>query len=242
MTVMLRRRKLVAGIGLCSIAVLAIHNVPSSATQDDQRYSKQILVEAGYPAEASGFGDPALFESQIKAIAAVQDAVIKLAKKDEEIPFDRTREPRDLFELKQGLCYDRSRVIEKLLVTLGFEVRHVAVYATGGTTALGAILTPGNSSHALSEVKTLKGWMAVDPNVRWLGLTPDRRPLTVAAVRGIGVEGAQWATEASAPPHPIFSGAFVFVRGLYSRHGRFYPPYSPIPDVNWLQLAQNFTS
>ena len=32
----------------------------------------------------------------------------------------------------------------------------------------------------------------------------------------------------------------VFVYGLYSRHGGFYPPYNFIPDYNFRELFYNF--
>jgi hypothetical protein len=34
-------------------------------------------------------------------------------------------------------------------------------------------------------------------------------------------------------------GDFVFVYGLYSRHGGFYPPFVPLPDFDWAQLHHN---
>ena len=82
--------------------------------------------------------------------------------------------------------------------------------------------------------------MAVDPNVRWIGLSDDGRPLTITALRSIDLQSARWALGGSAVPHRIFRKSFIYVRGLYSRHGRFYPPYGPLPDVNWRQLAVNF--
>jgi hypothetical protein len=36
----------------------------------------------------------------------------------------------------------------------------------------------------------------------------------------------------------IYGAPFTYVYGL-SRHGRFYPPYNAVPDVNWGELAQN---
>ena len=238
----MRRRRGVALAGLAAMtAVLAVHNVPDAVTEDDIVYGDRILAAAGYEGPKRGFGDLVLFENQIRAIAAVQDAVISMAKLDEEIPFGQAREPRDAFEQKKGLCYDRSRAIEKILAVIGFETRHVAVYGTDKRNALLALLTPGNDSHALTEVKTNKGWIAIDPNVRWMALTAEGQPLTVAGLRSLDMATARWSAGASAAPHPIFRKPYTFVRGLYSRHGRFYAPYSPIPDVNWRQLLENFS-
>jgi hypothetical protein len=41
------------------------------------------------------------------------------------------------------------------------------------------------------------------------------------------------------PINPIFRSDFTYVIGLFSRHGRFYPPFTPIPDVNWRQIVYN---
>ena len=43
--------------------------------------------------------------------------------------------------------------------------------------ALGALATPDTLSHALTEVKTRRGWMIVDSRTRWAGLTADGRPM-----------------------------------------------------------------
>jgi hypothetical protein len=243
---MRRRRGIAAAASALVLAVIAVHNVPDAVTEEDRDYGERILAAAGYTGAERDFGafhafdNLNAFDNQIRAIDAVQDAVISMAKLDEEITFDHAREPRDAFEQKKGLCYDRSRTIEKILGSLGFETRHVAVYGTDKRNALLALLTPGNDSHALTEVKTNRGWMAVDPNVRWIGLTAEGQPLTVAALRSIDMATARWSGNGEAAPHPIFRKRYTFVRGLYSRHGRFYPPYTPIPDVNWRQLVQNF--
>lgn len=238
--VMHKRSVVIAAIAAALVGVLAIHNVPVTPTEEDIAYGDRILAAAGYEGPKRGFGDLKTFEGQIRAVRAVQDAVIRMAERDEEIPFDQSREPKDIVEMKRGLCYDRARSIEKMLSYIGLEVRHVSVYEAQGSGLLPPVLRPGNRSHALTEVKTANGWIAVDPNVRWIGLLADGRPVSVAGLRDIAVKSAAWDSGNSAGPHPIFLGPFVFVRGLFSRHGRFFPPYTPIPDVNWGQLLQNF--
>ena len=34
-----------------------------------------------------------------------------------------------------------------------------------------------------------------------------------------------------------FTVPFTFVFGLYSRHGQYFPPFMPFPDVNWRDLV-----
>lgn len=235
-----KRTRVVGAVLALIVAVLAMHNVPDAATEEDREYGNRILAAAGYEGAKRDFGDLTVFDNQVRAIQAVQDAAISIAKLDEEISQGSEREPRNVFEQKKGLCYDRSRAIEKMLAALGFEVRHVAIYATVARGTIAAVLTPGNDSHALTEVSTSKGWMLVEPNVPWIGLTADGRTVDAAALRSIDMADARWAPGVTGKPHPIFSNAYAYVRGLYSRHGGFYPPYTPIPDVNWRQLVQNF--
>jgi hypothetical protein len=79
--------------------------------------------------------------------------------------------------------------------------------------------------------------MIVDSRTRWAGLTADGRPLDLGAVRKKA--DRQWSRAVKAPLPEIYGAPFTWVYGLYSRHGRFYPPYNPIPDVSWGELAQN---
>jgi hypothetical protein len=242
-----RPRRLVA-VGAVIITavlggVLAQNQVSSAVTEEDAIYVAKILQETGHGAVEQGGAASRSFDEQINLIAAVQDAVLAVAPKDEEIPFDRGREPRDLYELRQGLCFDRSRVIEKALNYAGLRTRHVAVYSTAQTgSALKSLATPQVSSHAVTEVETARGWMVVDPNARWIGLTAAGRPFTLAALKAD-------PALAEAPNHPaakdrinnIFRSDFTYVIGLFSRHGRFYAPYTPVPDVNWRQMLYNLS-
>ncbi len=80
---------------------------------DDKRFAALIMKEAGYEPDHLKKSDGTDFEAEVRSIVAVQDAVLKAAPVDRAIPIGREREPKDLYELKYGLCYDRSRVIEK---------------------------------------------------------------------------------------------------------------------------------
>ena len=104
-------------------------------------------------------------------------------------------------------------------------------------TALRALATPNTISHALTEVKTRRGWMIVNSKTRWAGLTADGQPLDLGEVRNKADQKWSGVVKASIPE--IYGAPFTYVYGLYSRHGRFYPPYNSFPDVNWAELAQN---
>jgi hypothetical protein len=222
------------------VAVAAIHNVGTAVTDEDRFYGAQILERAGYDAAPETFGDLNVFDNQIAAILAVQDAVLKATPIEKELAHGRSREPKDVLTEGMGICFDRSRTMEKILTSLGFENRHLAIYSTREHGTLRALMTPGTASHALTEVKTSKGWILVDSNARWIGLDPQRNVHSVDDIQNQDPFATVWATEVPEPVSwRLFNQPFTYVIGLYSRHGGFFPPVTPVPDVNYRQLLQN---
>jgi len=220
---------------LVVLVVLWIHAVPVSVTEEDRTAADSLLKDLPAANEESTYDD------QISFIAAVQDAVLKVAPVNKGIPFGESREPSDLIEAKQGLCFDRSRAIEKLLRSRGFEARHVFVLSKKDSpSALKSFFTPGVKSHAVTEVKTSRGWLVVDSNTRWMSLDADGSPVGMAGLTE--ASGPKGKIEWKEPPPEIYERIypFVFIYGLYSRHGEFYPPYDPVPDVNYGELFYNF--
>lgn len=223
------------GLLVITIAVLMAHDVPTEVTAEDRSNGRQILTQAGYNDLDKMERSLTTFEGQVSVIFAVQDAVMDLttAPTDIGIPFDTTREPGDLLIHKVGQCYDRSRSIEKILDSFGMETRHIAVYSTAETgSKIISLLTPQISSHAVTEVKTAKGWMVIDSNARWIGLTEDSLAMSIDDLQSLEHKKVRWNSRNQAKMSAIFSKDFTYVIGLYSRHGRFFPPYSPIPDYN----------
>ena len=80
-------------------------------------------------------------------------------------------------------------------------------------------------SHAVTEVKTSRGWMLVDSNVEWIALTRMNEPVNADDV---GKHAIEFNDLPIAYKQPYWA-----IRGLYSRRGQLYPPYNYIPDVNW---------
>lgn len=225
------------------VLAAATNNVDTKVTGDDEAAIQKIAEIGGKPGlpKDAAVGKP--FDEQVALVQAIQDAVLTVAPEDVGIPESQDREPRDLVAARHGLCYDRSRVIEKMLTHVGLENRHASVYAVvNGSTVIGSIMTPRTPSHALTEVRTEKGWMVVDSNARWIGLTPDRRPVTLSDLSNRSeLRSGAWDPSVKDPLNTLLRGEFVRIIGLYSRHGRFYPPFTPIPDVNWRQLTSNLT-
>ena len=91
----------------------------------------------------------------------------------EGIPDYEPREPQDLLKKRQGLCYDRSRTMDKAFDYIGLEARHVYLLYREDRGYLSAMMHYGQASHAITEVKTSKGWMFVDSNSEWIALTRD---------------------------------------------------------------------
>lgn len=221
----------VAGIALGLLALVGVlARVDNELTREDQHAIGEFL--AGMPDRVT-LGD---YESELAFITAAQDAVLTRAGKTLLIELGETREPADLLGAGGGLCYDRSRSIEKILRSRDFETRHLFIYARGDSGfTLGTLLTPGVPSHAVTEVRTARGWLVVDSNARWLSLDESGDPV---AIEHFGP--AKWAPAMDATRNAIFDAPFGFVYGLYSRHGRFYPPFTAVPDINWAEFANNF--
>ena len=213
-----------------ALAFFATHDVPASPTEQDARAIRQLL-----PNERRRAGG---FEEEVALILRVQDRVLAVSPEERGIGLNQPRELQDLIRARHGACFDRSRAIETILRSYGFQTRHAAMYSTVETgSALRALTTPDTISHALTEVKTSRGWMIVDSKTRWAALTSGGQPLDLEAIRANPKR--EWSSKVRGSLPEIYGAPFTWVYGLYSRHGRFYPPYNAVPDVNWSELAQN---
>lgn len=221
---------------------LNYHAVDNSLSAEDRQYIPKYLQGIAPLPEQPTYMDELAF------IMSVQHSVLGIAPLDEGIPLGQPREPMDLYLQKKGLCFDRSRVLEKILRYAGFKTRHVAIYSTKEThSAIKSLLTPQIESHAVTEVLTKKGWLVVEAYLTaWASIDKNHNPVSLRemqsfANRGKGRIGPiAWDTK----PHPsvlnIYENPFTAIYGLYSRHGYFYPPYDFIPDINYAELMQNW--
>jgi len=240
-----RYRKAIIVLAMVAVALPLLgwwHHVPSDVSVTDVKFIRLILSDNGYedlPRVAA-----ASFKEEISVITAVQNAVLAHAPINIGLSMKKPREPEYLYKARKGLCYDRSRVIEKTLTLMGFETRHVAIFSTAKTgSALTSLLGPDTPSHAVSEVRTSKGWLVIDPNARWIALTGDGVPMSTGELAVTAPAGGTqtWTPQNRSRINSIFSEPFTYLIGLYSRHGQFYPPYTPVPDVNYGQLLQNLS-
>ena len=63
-------------------------------------------------------------------------------------------------------------------------------------------------------------------------------PLSINKIQH-DIENSFYINWKKPPSDEIYLHSFIYVYGLYSRHGRFYPPYNFIPDINYREFIQN---
>ncbi|MFP4686485.1 MAG: transglutaminase domain-containing protein [bacterium] len=219
---------------------LAFTGVDNRVTEEDIRYIKKILDTE----KIEKFDGSQSFQQELEFISSVQKKILKKIPHAGGLARNQTREPKDIYHQQRGSCFDRSRLLEKIFRARGLQTIHLAVYYTDRRSAPLALITPGSPSHAVSEVLTKKGWIIVDSNHRWLSVTNQGKTISTSRLQDLHESGAindiTWHhNHAPDTGSGLLQKPFVAVRGLYSRHGQFYPPYDRIPDINWREIFCN---
>jgi hypothetical protein len=218
-----------------TLIFLAYCQVDNNITDEDYIYINKYL-EAGKIQSLPTRRD---YDDEIRFLIGVQRVVQHVAETSEGLPLGTSREPRDLYLAHKGLCYDRSRVMEKIFRSFGLKTRHISIYSTrNSSSAIVSLTTEQTPSHAVTEVLTAKGWVVVDSNAPWISIDINGNPIPIARIQlDVTEKDIVWLKDTFPE---IYRNSFVFVYGLYSRHGKFYPPYNPIPDINYKELLDNF--
>ena len=218
------------GIWLLTILILLLitNSVSNAITEEDVGVFKAL----GYTKPSK----PLSFDEEISLIKEVQFDVFKRAPLGQGIPENQSREPADLMKAKQGLCYDRSRTFDKVFNYLGFETRHVYILYKENKPFYSAILHSGQKSHAVTEVRTVKGWVMVGSNIPFVAVTKHGEPVNADDV---------WRRFSEFDNAPVYlNEPWWAIRGLYSRKGQFYGGFFAFPEINmhdffsWLILRQ----
>jgi hypothetical protein len=218
---------LIGLFSLANIVLIILTNVPTHVTQSDESVFRSIL-------KLEKHEGPLSFEQEIELISAVQRLVLDEVPFGTPIPDYADREPKDLLKHKTGLCFDRSRTYDKIFDWMGFDVRHVYILypehpVTGNALPYWqAFFVRGIQSHAVTEVRTQRGWLVVDSNSTWLSVTKDGTPID-------GDNLQERAIEFNNIPD-YFNRPYVAIRGLYSRRGQLYRPFIPYPALNWVDF------
>lgn len=215
--------RLIVGMLVLALVILAsrmlVFNVDTAVQHEDTIYLQMIAKEFGNGLDLKR--RPRGYAEQLATVRAVQRAVLAAAPDNRPLAMGGGREPKDVFLARSGLCYDRSRVIEKMLGAMGMKTRHIAMYQTVDGGKLRTLLRAKVPSHAITEVRTARGWLVIDSNAAWLAVDAQGNPYSLADIQaslgGQAIPFAQVQLQ-----NRIYQEPFTFVYGLYSRHGRFY--------------------
>lgn len=169
-------------------------------------------------------------EGEINIIRHIQSTILRRVPSGPGIPDYSDREPADVLRRNTGLCYDRSRLLDKIFIWAGFETRHVYILYKPSIKGYSlplwmAFLFPRSDSHAVTEVKTANGWLLVDSNDTWISVNRQGEVVTADQV---------WSRSKEFDAIPDYFGRpYWAIRGLYSRRGHLYRPFFPYPQLNW---------
>lgn len=203
---------------------LQFHNVNKKLSDEDIYFIDLFIEELNLLEKKPIFSN---FSEEIIFINSIHAAIIKNINSSSGISKNSSREPKDLYYLREGECYDTSRLLEKLFQYYGYKTKHLSIYEKkGDIPLLNLLLKKGNDSHAISEILTTRGWLAIDSVSDWINLDVNNKIIDINKIKF----NANWEYNA---PHHIFDKEYFLIYGLYSRHGRFYPPYNFIPDINF---------
>jgi hypothetical protein len=230
------RKKLILPILLfiIMIAILYHHSVNNSLTKDDYEYIPKFLNNISQISKES------TYEEELDFISVVQLASFDLVPNAGSIPKNQKREPKELYLAKVAGCSDRSRLLEKIFRYSGFKTRHIATYEKENTnSSIKPFITPQNKSHALTEVLTKKGWLVVESNYPWLSIDSENNPISIKKLQQSLDNSVDINWKKPVKMDELIDKPFVFIYGVYSRHGRFFPPYNFIPDINYGEFIQN---
>jgi len=213
--------------------------VDNTVTKEDIVYINKILNENNIK-EYNGVS----YYDEIEFIKKVLDVIYLIAPSGVGLPINETREPKDLFLIGRGACFDKSRVIEKILNLNGFKTRHISSYLNEKNFKVLTLLTKNITSHAATEVYTKKGWIVLGTYDKWMSLDSKNMPISSNEIRNNLNSNILWKYKLPKNLDYYYSykgSEMIIVYGLYSRHGKFYPPYNFIPDIEWNEFIYNFT-
>jgi hypothetical protein len=209
----------IALAALCCVTLVLflVSNVSTSLTREDVNVFRSMGLAP--PAR------PLTNQEQIELVRRVQRMVFERSPLNKGIAEGQTREPSDLLRLGHGLCFDRSRTMDKAFAYLGFQTRHVFLLYRQGKSFPQAMLSRGQWSHAVTEVKLSEGWVLVDSLTPWMAVTRDGQLVSADQV---------WQRHAEFDGEPTYmTWPWWAVRGMYSRGGGFYHSRRGVPEISY---------
>ena len=215
------------------VFILYIHSVNNKLTDDDYVFiNKFVNTDIKISQEST-------YLEELQFIRSIQNSVLTVAPNAGSIPMNNSREPKDVYLAGVAGCSERVRVFSKIFKYYGFKTRQFSMYSLKRPkSSIMTLLTPRVRSHAALEVLTKKGWLVIDPNENWVSIDALNNPLSINKIQH-DIENSFYINWKKPPSDEIYLHSFIYVYGLYSRHGRFYPPYNFIPDINYREFIQN---
>ena len=173
------------------------------------------------------------FEDELSCISKVQDYQLKLFYKHKCRIYGTDSDLRIRANDGYACCFDRSRFIEETLNYFNYETRHAFIFDF--THGLLALFTPRTPTHASSEVKTSKGWMAVDSNEKIILQRNFEKVFSWRSKEGLIIANDLSKTN-------LYARDVFVVYGLWSRNGKLFEPFiHGIPKLNVIEfLKYNF--
>jgi hypothetical protein len=211
-------------LGIASVFILIYHDIPNDVTPEDRAALKKFGQLSN-----TGHLEP------VELAEVLIDQMQILIRKDYAIPKRQSREPGDLIRFRTGAGYDWSRTAMKFFKAKGIQCRQVSLYQYEGS--LIGLFKPGLLSYPGVEIMAEGKWVFVDPIGNWVARKKDG---SYGTVDELGDRSIKWENALDQDLYEFTKKAYRPVYGLYSRHGLFYPPYSPIPDFNFKEFKANF--
>jgi hypothetical protein len=128
----------------------------------------------------------------------------------------------ELVKRRTGVCYERACIIEHELSSLGFKTRRLFILYKDEGNFMAKFFSKGSRSHAMLEVLTEKGWLAVDTNSKYIGVR-------------VGNQFYDSITKTVDMPSYLKDDYYIIV-GLIARHGIFDGKFKYIPSINFHDL------
>jgi hypothetical protein len=238
------------------ITVLLLNSKSIQVSQQDRMYLHRFLNDWHINESPDQVHES--FRNELDFISLIQDSVLASVT-GEQIPHAYFGNVEYYYKKRQGICYDRAVLIEKILLLYQFQFRHVYMYfgkdkKTSNTDFFGK----GITSHAALEVKTKKGWMAIGTDADWLGIDEHQQLLSFYGLRAElnktnGNPKLRKPGSIGTPVWKIRGNNYRFIYGVFSRHGDFFEGGSGststslftgkrhfLPDYNFRMLLYNF--
>jgi hypothetical protein len=221
-------------IAISLICFIKYNEVDKKLTLNDNKYIELILSDFNIDKEIN-FNDLD-YSSKIQFIHSIQKKIVDNPNLNKMIEKNYDREPKNYYNIKPNICYDNSRVMQKIFNYFDIETTQLAIYSKASNLpVLKLFFTPRIPSHSLTIVHIADKNLIVDSTNNFISLDNDLNSIPINSIKQY--YDINWKY---AKPHPIFRNDYFIIYGLYSRHGKFYRPFWHFPDINLSEFKLNF--